>query len=415
MSRNLTIVGIVAAVLLALAILGGLVWANMSFARFHIGGKDFLVPWLDARTYLQYGNNPYELPATQRAQVLFYGRLAKAGEDPLLLDVPFPVEILYLPLTVFADYALARGVWSTLLEVALVATGFLSLGLTGWRPGRFLLPVWLLFSIFWTGGLFSLLTGGSMALVALAIAGVLAALKTGRDELAGALLVVPFFKTDIGGIFVLFIFWWIIVERRGRVFGGFLMTLVILVLASIVLLPSWFVPFLRGVISHYLYTPTLTPGRILESWWPAVGGKLAWGLTGGLLLALIAEWRAVRGKDFRHFLWTASLTLTATPLLGIPVSPLDYAFLLIPLALVLTILAERWTKSGQWPVRVVPLLLVFIVGWLYTSSRVPAGTMAAGMALGLPVVLLVCLYWMRWWAIRPRPLGEIIRKEKAMR
>ncbi len=77
---------------LVLASLGGLVWANMHFVQTQPVQKDFLVPWLGARTLLQYGDNPYSDQATQRAQIVAYGRLAAEGQDPLTLWLALPVR-----------------------------------------------------------------------------------------------------------------------------------------------------------------------------------------------------------------------------------------------------------------------------------------------------------------------------------
>ena len=68
MSRRFANIFMILTVLVALAILGALVWTNSLYVRSHPVEKNFLVPWLGARTLLQYGENPYETPATQRAQ-----------------------------------------------------------------------------------------------------------------------------------------------------------------------------------------------------------------------------------------------------------------------------------------------------------------------------------------------------------
>ena len=209
MSRSLTVITIILFSLLMLALFSGLTWANMQFAQNHPGEKDFLVPWLAARTFLQYGNNPYDDPATQRAQIVYYGRLAVAGEDPLRLSVPFPLELFYFPLALITSYALARGLWMALLEVALMALGFLSLKLAGWKPIRTLLPVVVIFSVLWVYGYLPLVDCQAVILVALSLTGFLLALRDQRDELAGALLVLPLCKPDITGIFMLCFLWWI--------------------------------------------------------------------------------------------------------------------------------------------------------------------------------------------------------------
>src|SRR5664280_1499599 len=167
MSRSLTTLTAIILICLALAVLGGLVWANMQYIHAQPAEKDFLVPWLGMRTFLQYGDSPYSDPATQRAQILYYGRLAAAGQDPLALWLPFPVELLYFPIALVNDYVLARAIWTTFLEIALVALAFLSLRMTGWKPGRIFLPVILLFPLLWVYGVFSLESGNAAGFIAL--------------------------------------------------------------------------------------------------------------------------------------------------------------------------------------------------------------------------------------------------------
>jgi hypothetical protein len=95
----------------------------------------------------------------------------------------------------------------TCLEIALVAQAFLSLRLTGWKPARTLLPIFLAFSIFWVYGLLPLISGSAVIFSTLAIIGLLLAIRDGRDEMAGALLVIPFLQLDISLLLVIFIIW----------------------------------------------------------------------------------------------------------------------------------------------------------------------------------------------------------------
>ncbi|MCX6035629.1 MAG: hypothetical protein NTV38_11740 [Chloroflexi bacterium] len=371
MSRTFSLLTSAFLIFLSIAILGGLAWANTLYARDHPGETDFLVPWLAARTFLYYGDNPYSDVAAQRAQVIYYGRLAIEGQDPLRLSIPFPVELFYFPFALISDYALARGLWMTCLEIALVAMAFLSLRLTGWKPARTLLPVFLIFSVLWIYGFLSLAGSRAVIFVALAIVGLLLALREGRDEMVGALLVVPFFKPDIAGLLTLFIIWWAIFHRRGRILAGFLMTLAILLAISFFILSDWFMPFISGLISHINYSPAIMPGAILASC---------------------------------HLLWTASLTLAATPILGIPVILQDNVPLFLPLILFLSILAERWPRPGRWGMAGLGLLVIFFGFWLITASLFLAGAFAAltgVLALVFPIFLVLGLYWMRWWGVRP--------------
>ena len=119
-----------------------------------------------------------------------------------------------------------------------------------------------------------------------------------------------------------------------------------------------------------------------------------------MAIVLSLEWHAVRHKNFRHFLWTVSLTLAVTPLFGVPTEPAGYVFLALPLTLVLSLAAERW----RWPMSGGLLLLVFAGLWAWVwhlSALNAAAQLRTVLFFASPVFLLLCLYWVRWWAIRP--------------
>ena len=407
MSRTLTVLTAIILVCLALAALGGLVWANTMFVRAQPAEKDFLVPWLGARTFIQYGDSPYSIPATQRAQILYYGRLASTGQDPLVLWLPFPEELLYFPIALVTDYVLARAIWITGLEIALVALVFLSLRLTGWKPGRIFLPVILLFPLLWVYGAFSMDSGSAAGFVALALVGFLLALRNERDELAGGLLILLFFSARFTGVLAFFIFWWIIYQHRWRILWGFLMGLAVLLGLAFLFLPGWFLPFLTGLLSHSSFNPGISSIDIFTTWSPVVGQRLGWVLAAVLLLLLFFEWGNTLAKDFRALLWMVCLTVSVTPLLGIPLVPKDYLILILPLMLFLTLLGERRPWLKRWGVP--GIVIIILAGlWFLTLALVNANayaSLAAILILLLPVLLLIGLHWMRWWFTHTVPTG----------
>jgi hypothetical protein len=408
MSRTLTIVTAIFLVCLALASLGGLVWANTIYVRTQPVEKDFLIPWLGARTFIQYGESPYGEPATQRAQINYYGRLATEDQDPLMLWLPFPVELLYFPIALLQEYTLARALWMTGLEIALVALAFLSLKLTGWKPGRVFLPIVLLFPVLWVYGPFSVAGCSAMGFIALALACFLLALRSEHDELAGGLLILLVSAPRITGVMAFFIFWWIISKRRWRVLWGFLMAAVVLVGLSFLFLQNWSLPFLRGLLSHFVFNPGNSSTGILSSWSPVVGRRIGWVLTVGLLLVLFFEWGTTVRKDFRAFLWTACLTLSVTPFMGIPMDSKDYPFLFIPLMLFLSTLSERQPWLKRWKVSGILLVVVLIGLWSLTFSLSKSNaftTLERVLILVPPSLLVVGLVWMRWRFFLKVPVG----------
>jgi hypothetical protein len=292
----------------------------------------------------------------------------------------------------------------TCLEIALVALAYFSLKLTGWNPSRTLMPVFLVFSIVWIYALLPLTGGSAVIFSSLAIVALLTAIRDRHDEMAGALLVVPFLQLDISIFLVIFILWWAVYHHRGRLVAGFLMALTILLAVSFFVLSNWFFPYVAGVLSHFHFLTSLSPLRIFASWWPVVGPRFGWLLTGFLLIILFIESRNVRHKDFRHFLWTSSITLAITPLIGFPVIPQSYTLLFFPLILFLSILAERWSRPGRWGVAAFVLITILLGFWGITAGLFLVGSYAAlsqVLALLFPFLLVVGLYWMRWWAVHP--------------
>ncbi|HVM73007.1 MAG TPA: hypothetical protein VMT91_14680 [Anaerolineales bacterium] len=407
MSRTLTAITTIVLIILTIAILGGMVWANTQYVRSQPAEKDFLVPWLAARTFIQYGDSPYSQPAAQRAQILYYGKLAAPGQDPLVLWLPFPFELFYFPIALINDYVLARAIWMVALEIALVILAFLSLELIGWKPGRLFLPVVLLMPLLWVYGAISLDSASAAGFIALALAGFLLALRSERDELAGGLLVLLVSSLRFSGVLAFFIFWWIFYTRRWRVLWGFLMGFAVLLGLSFLFLPGWFLPYLSGMISHSSFNPAFTSIGIFAAWSPVVGQRLGWLLAGILLLVLFFEWGNALSKGFRSFLWMVSLTISVTPLLGIPMSPKEYLILFVPLVLFLSLLSERRSWLKHWGV---PVIGILIIGgsWLLTLLLIQAGAytaLANTLILCLPALLVIGLYWMRWWLIHTVPTG----------
>ncbi len=262
----------------------------------------------------------------------------------------------------------------------------------------------LTFSILWIYNLLPLVNGSAVIISTLVIVALLIAIRDGRDEFSGALLVVPFLQMDFSFLLGLFILWWAVYHHRGRIVAGFLMTLTILLAVSFFIIPDWFMPFIKGAISHFSYQPGLSVGGIFTSWWPVIGPRLGLMLTALILVLLFIEWRNVRQKDFRHFLWTSSFTLAITPLLGIPVIPQSYSLLFFPLILFLSILAERWPRPHRWGLSGI-IFILFIFGfWIVTATLYLKGSFSAlsdVLVLVYPGILVLSLYWMRWWAVHP--------------
>jgi hypothetical protein len=409
----LRIIGIV---LLPVLVVIGLAWANYSFTLQNSGGNDFLVHWVGTRSLLVDGLSPYSDEVALRIQTMAYGRPALPGEHELRVAYPLYSISIFLPFAFVSDYNLARALWMTVLEVALVGLAFLSLRLTRWKPGVWLLGAFLLFTLTWYHSVRAVINGNAVVLVTLFVAGALAAIQSGRDELAGVLLAISTIKPQVVILLVIFVWIWAVSAKRWRIVNWTLISLVALCIGAAVFVLDWPLQNLWEVLRYPGYNPPGTPGSALATWLPAAGSKLGWAMTALLGILLFVEWSVARGRDFRWFLWTASLTLVASQWIGIQTDPGNFIVLFIPLVLVFAAWSMRWGNKA-WPIVFMGLLLLFGGLWalfLSTVNYADQPQQSPIMFFPLPAFILIGLYWVRWWVTKPTRLSvEIYRAHEA--
>ena len=398
--------------LLALIAFGGLIWANIQYARQNPGGNDFIPRWLGTRLFIMEGQNPYSDATTQAIQQYIYDRPLRAGEDQSLFVYPFYSFVVFIPFAVFEDYAVARGVLMAVMEVALLAIAGLGINLARWKISPWMLGLMLLFSALWYHSLRPLINGNPAILVALFIVVALWAMREQHDVLAGFLLFLATIKPQMVILLIPLILYWSFTQRRFMLISAFLGIFALVFAASLLLLPGWPLEFIRQIIAYPDYTLPGSPGAIFKAWLPGIGSQIGWVLTAGLGVLLVVEWIQVAGKDFRWFYWTACLTLVITNLIGIRTAVANYIALLPAVLLVFAIWVERWRLLGRFLTTISILGLALGLWWLFLST-LQIGDQPVQhpvMFFPLPIFLLIGLYWVRFWATSStRPLLDELR------
>jgi len=394
---------LIAAGIIAVLVLYGLAVGNYYLAGQLPDGGEFTLLRTGGRAFLFDRLEPYSAGVPEAVQEQVYGRPAESGEDVYILDIPFHLLILFFPLALFPDPVMARAFWMALSEIVLIVFLYFGFRLMDRRiPYIFIGLIAIAgFSSYYVFR--SFLEGSSVILLGLAYASILLSLMTGRDELAGALMVVSAFQWEIGGLFLFFIVLWVFWERRWRVFAGAGMSAFVLLVISLLWYPGWILPFLRAAWNSFRVGFGFSSHAILDQLFPKYSDILSWTLTATLIVSLGYEWWSARGAMFSHFLWAACLTLAATPLLGQPVE-LDQLFpLTLPVMLVVIISRERWKKLGDG---VAFLLLLFFFGipWLLYLQGAPETVgLSKEQVLFIfwPAFAVLGLYWARWWMVHP--------------
>ena len=381
--------------ILFLAISVGLVFANLSLPN---GGGDFYVHWFGARGFLFEQTDPYSGMIPIRVQAIVYDDAIQAGDEVYILDTPFHILLLYFPFSFLADPQLARAIFTLIVELALFALVYLSLRLTDWETPRWFSLLFFIFCVLNFYTFQAILSASPVLILGLIYAGMLFALQNEQDELLGGLFAISLYYWEVGLPFMLLIAWRAYKESRVRVLAGFFMLSFILLIISFLLYPDWLFPYLRAGMNNLRSDFGFTIFTSLQNLFPSFGRTLAWIIITMLVIAFGYEWNALQEADSRRFYWVCCLSLGIAPLLGFRTEMEHLAVLIIPLALIFSIVYDRWKIGGG--LTILLLLFLFAFPWLLYFLN-PITLTQEILFLFLPLFTLIGLYWIRWWALSP--------------
>lgn len=414
MGNRQKILPIILFFLISVGVIAGLVWANYRFAQENPGGNDFLARWMGANYWLKKGISPYDPQVSLATQIAIYGHPAnpEKGEDVAHFVYPLTAMIFFGPFGLL-DYFHARVIWMTLLEVSLFGLAFISLRLVNWEPPAWKTAVLLLFSLLWYHGVRTIIIGQFAGLNAFFITLALFFVVQKQDFAAGILFALSTAKPQMVFLLIPFILLWAISAGRRDLLWGTLLGTGMLLLASLLLLPSWPIQMLSQMLQYTSYTDIGSPISIIANAMPGIGRQVSIFLHVLILLYLGFEWVSVWGKGENQFLWTAMLTVVVTNFVAFRTATTNYVMMLPALFLIFRIWEMRWRNSGRWGVWI--SILFFGVGlWVLFFLTVKGNVESAVMYLPLPFFCLIGLWWVRWWAVQPPRvyLDELVERVK---
>lgn len=403
-SRQSTLILVTLIVLTAL-MLGGVIWLSSRIASQEIGGEYFWIQWIAIRAKVVDGISPYSITVDSRIADQVGDIYGWATGPQPAYNEPLFSAIISLPYTLIPNATTAHATWIGVQFLVILLSIMAALRITGWRPS------WWVFSLLLIGVLFSSMViqswyQGSMVIwVTGLVAGVLLAIQSRRFELAGFLLALTMIQPHIMILWVVFVLFWSGAQRKWRVIFWFFSSLVILGILAAFLVPEWPIQYLRILWNFSEYFPQGAPGIAFQQWWPGVGRQMGWTMSTLLGVIMLVEWWLASRRDFRWFLWTACLTLVVSMWIGLPITPDATILLIMPLFLVGAVFDERWKRGGKWVV-LCCVFLAFTWEWYWLISTLSDAQSLARLlsVFATPFLLLIGLYWVRWWAIRPKRL-----------
>lgn len=390
-------------IVLIIIIIGLFFFANLQYTRNNPGGNDFLVHWVGTRTFVQESISPYSDSVALEIQNLVYGRPARSGEHELRVAYPFYSIFLFLPFSLIEDFTLARAIWMTFLELSIILSVIIILKVVNWKPRLLMMILLIVFGLFWYHALRSIINGNVVVLILFTITLVFYGIKNQMDELVGISMALMTIKPQVVLVFLIFILIWSIVNHRAKIIFWFIGTLLLLLLISVFILPSWPIEFLREVLRYPEYNPPGTPATALAVIMPGIGRQLGIIISALSVVVLLSEWVLGRhNKDLMLF-WVGCLTLVVGQWVNIQTDPGNFVVMFPAILLSFKVIEGRWKSKGQW-VNIFLLSLLFFVPWLIFINSINYDYQPIQnpiMFFPVPIMLVVILYWVRWWVKNP--------------
>ena len=390
---------------LSVLLLGGLVWANYHFAQSNIAGEGYSIQWISIQSLSKSATDPYSDQVTEQIRSFVPQENAFVKDIYPRYTSPLFSGVVIFPFTLIGDKTLAHALWMTAQLVVIFVMILLCLKMTSWKPNWYSFFLFSIFTVFGYHVVMPWLDGGLSIWAAFFMVLALVSISTNRNEMAGVFLALAAVQPQMVILPLIFTLIWSISKKRTVLVLWFLITLILLSVIGLFLVPGWIVHYLRLLYNFSANFPPGSPGAFLASTSPGLGKQLGWLASGISALILLIEWFVALRKDFRWFLWTICLTMVISQWIGIPSIPANFIELIIPLLLICALLSERWPRGGPW-VAVPISLLVFVWEWALYNLDVTGvqPAMQLNLIFPFPAVLLFGLYWVRWWAVKPRRL-----------
>jgi hypothetical protein len=363
---------------------------------------EFALPWAAGRLWLLGGESPYTPSAIQEATtVIGESNFLASLPDSQVLRLPLLTLVFYLPFSLM-PYAAARVIWMAVLVVCVGLIGFFAFQLSGWKGSVSEKFAAILLIIFWLPGASAVLTGHSTPIIiVLLLAGIFLVVND-QDTTAGLILSLTFSAFPSSGLVLIVLLIWAASQRRWSILSGYFSGVIFLLVISWLVMPSWFMEWAAVMLETYQgWDWVNTPMMSLAALLPGIASPLSIFLHGSLIVYSIMLTVTILGQSGRIFIYKIFTVFIVAYLLHVEPS-IFLLLLMIPgMFMVFRSWSDRWGLFGNllsWGV----LVLIGIGSWFQVNSPIDFRQLEYGpfLTIGYPLLVLLAMVWIRWWALR---------------
>ncbi len=390
--------------LIYLGLFVGLIFINYIFSIKIYGGQDFFINWASARLLFIQGINPYSQGAIKLLSDLAKELLILPGGRNYQFVAPLYSLFIYLPFGLIQNFNLSRAIWITIMESSAVLSGYLILIIFNWHPEKKIKKVVFAFSLLFFYVLLDLLNGSHLIFLNLLF--ILGFKLILEEKYVSAGIVLALLTIDIPTFFIPLaaIFIYIIAKKTWSFPLWFFITIFLLSLMASLLVTDWPLGLIREIMRSPIYANFGLPGDLVNQW---INIKFTWIWNSVVLILSILLFYELfffnNEKD--SFLWKISLVLVLNPLIWMRSDLNSLVTLLLPFGLIFSQWFKRDMRVGS--TFVVLLSTIFSFGMLCVGLLSQSMLFVKSYPFFLYyfpiIVLLINLYWIRWWMVRNVP------------
>ncbi|MCP4539564.1 MAG: DUF2029 domain-containing protein [Chloroflexi bacterium] len=387
--------------LIAAVVLGSIgVWLTYTeFTFYHRGGNDFYSRWMGGCALLREGLNPYSEATTLRIQKGMYGRPAQPGEDQVAFAYPLYSLLFFWPLCFTHNYPLVQAIWLWVLLAGLIAAVMLWMQVVHWRPPLWLWASTMLWSVFMYHDARALLLGQFAVWVLLALVAALWAMQHNYDWWAGFFLALSTVKPQMVYLALPWILLWAAGKRRWRLWWSLGISWTLLILGSMILLPSWVFDFVRQAVSYPSYTVYGSLTWMIVRYWLGLGHVVEIGVMVILALGTLAlGWRLWQGT-WDQMVWMLGLLLLLTNFFTPRIATTNYLLLILWMIWGFRWMQLEWGRRGAWVIVAVEILSLLGL-WALFLATIEGDFERAPVYFPFPVMIVLLLAWL-WRRVYP--------------
>lgn len=388
------IVGTLILIAIGIGLGGTMIMTNIQFE------DQFIIPWAAGRGWLLDGQNPYDPAIIDLAK-------SSLNETEFLAEVPEPERLehplvtlfLYLPFSLM-PYRISRAVWMSLQVISVLLIGYISLKISEWKISNLELFIAVFFVLAWLPDASAIVTGQLTPIVLLFVVTAVMLLLNGQDASAGFFLALTFGSFQLTLFIIFFLLIWSIMQRRWAFMGAYFAGVAFLIAISLILLPRWPLDWFGILLQKFEQWQNFqTPLMILSNLLPGIASYLMIALHASVLIALLFIWLR-KGKTNREFIWKFLITLMLTSLLQIQANLHHLLFIVPAMFFVFRFWSDRWGLFGRlfsW----LFYALIVILPWLNIMDSIDFSQTISMpfLLIGLPILVIMGLIWVRWWAV----------------